>query len=276
MNASIAALRLLRADSTSSECVEKSDAAEVTFVSEIDYERERVLPRRTHVLTAKGDSTIVRTWSLPDGEVNCHSSGRRAEVDLTEDGGLILDIEIDKSLDVTSSVTTRRTGDVRQMSRIMTVQGSRQLRYDTPSLSQGVISLNVEVSSSEIDRSFTLKKANGAEVSLTSLVSVDEESPLSISIEFEDGAWVRRTLKSGKVVAQQRGDSSVEMEYDNVVYTADGGCLPESGTIAGKIFQLGESEPIKSFEVSFADGAATIGYSDGTESDYVPEKCDLE
>ncbi len=256
-------------------CISDGDSAIVTGTRNIETVIPRIYRRVTVTQAVSGKIENVHTWSQAGGVISCRNVNAGAKVDLIRDNDLRLAIKVKKSISRARVTTVRRTSEVAKNSIESEVKGERSIEFGKPKVKGGAVELQYVIVDSDVTRSLKLSKKTSEIVKISSRSIISGDDPLDVVLEFKDGVWSKRTILSGTVESTQAGDSKIISSYKNVVFTAASGCLPEQGVVTGKIFAIGETEPAISYEINFELSGATISYSDGSTSEYVPDDCDL-
>lgn len=229
----------------------------VTRSFEGESTTEKTRKKHTLLFTKSGTDKINRIYKSNSSAITCNDTNTNINLGFSGLDGLEVSSTFDRSLTQTLSVKT--TGRVLH-NRRSTAQGNsshtfQKLALPTSSPSEH-IGIKVTTTRSST-KSHTIARRDGTTKDLTSSTGTIDGLPLVLEQihRQSDANLVTRTIVSGTTFSEQAGDSRLEISYNNVTYTAAGGCIPVSGEISGIIKDLSVATPDArvTFTITFAD-----------------------
>jgi len=273
-----AGLSLANAVTRTSACTSPSAssvAVEVSIDGTFSYDFGRLSNRKTVVGTDKFTRTAV--WSDADPAVVCNASASYAVIDFRNLAALDLDVTFSRAR---SRIITRKATGVVLREGSFTASGSRHVAMASaaaPSSDRRRIAATI---TKDVTRRMQVTTAASGELDYTASIYTAPAAPLTVAHDYAlaSGDWVEKTITSGTLVSKHEDGSRVELTFADVVYTAANGCQPESGTIAGEVYDSTDVETAyTTFTVTFnSGGAAEVVFANGVTGTYEADGCGFE
>jgi len=266
----------LAADGDDRKCVAGADGTvTVTRAFSGQSSAEKKRKHKTFVARVSGTAAVNHVYTKPESTLACNGAGTNIRLGLAGFFGVTVATTYDRVLQKT--LTVKETGDV-LWARDDSAKGTRTWIVNKI---DGLVgnSFGLETRESRVaTRVQSVPLKNGETLSVSSEVGTTAGEPLVVHSDFNRGgnSLQSRTIVSGTTYSVQPNDSRIETTFNAVKYTPAGGCVPEAGSIDGKIFAAGETTPTRTYRVVFNDDGMQVTFDNGEVVVTQPEHCPIE
>ena len=253
-------------------CVASGNTAVVSISKSIDDERSVDGKFRTGSSTYKLSYDKQRTWSRKDGQVQCATDMKHADLPTANMKGVALDVTFTNNASAAFSLTNVKKGTLIERSVTRTATGTRHAVWTDVKVAAGVMTIAKEVTFKST-RTLDAKAADGTATSLARDVVVDAD-PLKVEVQRDASTLdlQKRIIHSGTVTATGADGSRHVTKFTDLTYdyTVADKCAV-SGTIHGEIYDAKDATTaaktydidLDQQEITFSDGStATIALPD--------------
>lgn len=275
MSSSSTEFSLLGSLTINRDCKEDNGQAVVkrTASGENSWQVKRQTKQLTYTASGSDETTIV--WKKDGSVIHCNAARTAPRILGADIDGLGMQVDFVRSKQSTWSFPS--TGEIARSNKITTT-GSRSITWSGKSVADdGNPTINKSIAN-KVSRTIAARKKSGAVVDLLSSIETVQDKNLVVTVKRDKStaAWLSHTIQSGSVLSTQDDRTKIEMSYDQVKFTRNGGCTPESGSISGKIFADQESDPRVTFTVTFSEDHGTVVFGTGEQFDFSQDRCELE
>lgn len=262
----------------------------VTVAETLDYDVEKSVEAKKLTRTTQTvvNSKRQRVWTPASGSAALTCSAVKTVGVNWTDAAQVNGLKLVATVDDTASVTTNLTGTTGKgeavtlkLERRRTARGTRTVTHSDHATENSSFSF-IRTVESNFERTVSgTRKTPGSKTSTESFSialtnKTAKDSPLKIKTEISktDKVWTSKTIQSGTFVSSSTDKKQrVESTFSNVVFNS-GNCVPVSGSISGKIFEVdaaADATPLTTFVLTFGadtDSGVTITYKDKTAEDF--------
>lgn len=267
-------------------CTDDPTAGTVSVVRTLDRTRtiSKDNGKASFTIEMTDSGNVTRLWdkAVANITLSCSASDGHAVVPWTDSnlGGLKLDLSFNRTRTF-SSVHENSKNKLNTRSRSFTAEGTRNIVFGAPVVSQTSITLTKTITSSST-RATEMTKKDGSKKSMSHSVSTKNGAPLVVAIERPIDVpknWTSKIIKEGVLIAIDKNGKRIESTFNDVKFLS-GNCSPVSGKISGEVFEKDATEASSSYVIEFGvdseanvaiDGAKATKYS-GFEGN----ACDLD
>lgn len=243
---------------------EKVDDHHVNVTVGIDVDRSIDLSnaRRELTRTVKGSADLIRSWSADNIPLDC-TEQNHVKLDWKGDiTGLSLDVQVNRTHEMSQSLTIKRTNKTITNERSFSAKGNRHISWlsSTEDATADTLTREKTISSS-MTRTMHMQNVKGDVKDIEFNVATDEKAPLAITVvrKKSDGSLISKTIKSGIVIATRVGDGKVSSTFKNIVMKFDAStCALDSGTITTHFYKDGSDTAAKRYQLEGSDGVFVL------------------
>ena len=216
--------------------------------------------KNTVQIQGMNDETRGAVYSDPDVTLSCNAAATHAKVSILRHARLAVAMTGDKQRTLLVKVgdTVKRDFSTKVHMKAGCDYARQPDEGDVRVVRRGLMQ--------DIERFTTLTTAGSGKITLASHIVTDDKAPLVIYEKYAaDETLIEKRLASGTVNVTSPDDARIELTYDEIVFSANDACTPQSGSISGKVFAEATDEaPLKTYTITF-DGSneALINFDSG-------------